>query len=759
MQQIIYVILLVIVVNVVLEFAKRILRGEKIISTTPLPDGQSRIFWNKNFKLVPQIDTRDCGPAALASIAKHYGSYYSLAHLRELSKTNKQGTTALGLVEAAKKIGFETRSIKADMSLFDYDDLTYPFIVHVVKGKRMQHYYVVYANQGDSLIIGDPDPSVKIIKMSKDHFKSEWTGLAIFMAPQPNYTPHKGEKHGLSDFFPLFLKQKTLMTYIILASLIVTLINIVGSYYLQGILDEYIPDQLITTLGMITIGLVISYIIQQVIAFAKDYLLAVLNLRLVIDVVLSYIRHLFTLPMSFFATRRTGEITSRFSDANQIINAVASTIFSILLDVTMIILVGMVLIFQNNNLFFLTLLSIPIYAVIIFAFLKPFEKMNHDVMESNAIVSSSIIEDINGMETIKSLTSEYSRYQSIDGEFVDYLEKNFKLQKFSAIQTALKTGAKLVLNVVILWYGSRLVIDGKISVGQLLTFNAMLSYFTNPIENIINLQSKLQSARVANVRLNEVFLVESEFENDGDLSETSFLDGDISFENLSYKYGFGKDTLSDIDLTIKKGSKVALVGPSGSGKTTLAKLIVNFFEPSRGIVRLNGNDLKVINKTALRQYINYLPQQAYVFSGSIMDNLLLGAKEGTTPEDVVRACEIAEIRSDIEQMPLGYQTELSDGAGVSGGQKQRIALARALLADTAVLILDEATSSLDILTEKKIINNLLQMKDKTIIFVAHRQSISERVEEVVVMNQGRIVEQGSHKDLMTKQGFYYSLFN
>ncbi|WP_019782121.1 ATP-binding cassette domain-containing protein, partial [Streptococcus sobrinus] len=206
------------------------------------------------------------------------------------------------------------------------------------------------------------------------------------------------------------------------------------------------------------------------------------------------------------------------------------------------------------------------------------------------------------------LTSESSRYQNIDGEFVDYLEKNFKLQKMNALQTSLKTGAKLILNVVILWYGARLVMDGKISVGQLITFNALLSYFQNPIENIISLQTKLQSARVANTRLNEVYLVESEFENDGELSEDSFLDGDISFEKLSYKYGYGRDTLSDINLTIAKGSKVSLVGPSGSGKTTLAKMMVNFYDPNRGIARINGYDLKVIDKTALRQHISYLPQ-------------------------------------------------------------------------------------------------------------------------------------------------------
>ena len=276
----------------------------------------------------------------------------------------------------------------------------------------------------------------------------------------------------------------------------------------------------------------------------------------------------------------------------------------------MLLIVGGALLVQNSHLFLLTLLSIPIYAIIITAFLKPFEKMNHEVMEANAMVSSSIIEDINGMETIKSLTSESNRYQNIDGEFVDYLEKNFRLQKMNALQTSLKSGAKLILNVVILWYGARLVMDGKISVGQLITFNALLSYFQNPIENIISLQTKLQSARVANTCLNEVYLVASEFENDGELSEDSFLDGDISFEKLSYKYGYGRDTLSDINLTIPKGAKVSLVGPSGSGKTTLAKMMVNFYEPNRGVARINGYDLKVIDKTALRQHISYLPQQA-----------------------------------------------------------------------------------------------------------------------------------------------------
>lgn len=708
---------------------------------------------------VPQIDARDCGVAALASIAKFYGSDFSLAHLRELAKTNKEGTTALGIVKAADEMGFETRPVQADKTLFDMSDVPYPFIVHVNKEGKLQHYYVVYQTKKDYLIIGDPDPSVKITKMSKERFFSEWTGVAIFLAPKPSYQPHKDKKNGLLSFLPLIFKQKSLIAYIVLSSLLVTIINIGGSYYLQGILDEYIPNQMKSTLGIISIGLIITYILQQAMSFSRDYLLTVLSQRLSIDVILAYIRHIFELPMSFFATRRTGEIISRFTDANSIIDALASTILSLLLDVSILILVGSVLLAQNPNLFLLSLISIPIYIFIIFSFMKPFEKMNHDVMQSNSMVSSAIIEDINGIETIKSLTSEENRYQNIDSEFVDYLEKSFKLTKYSILQTNLKQGTKLVLNIFILWFGAQLVMSSKISIGQLITFNTLLSYFTTPMENIINLQTKLQSAKVANNRLNEVYLVESEFQVQENPVHSIFLMGDIEFDDLSYKYGFGRDTLTDINLTIKEGDKVSLVGVSGSGKTTLAKMIVNFFDPYKGQITINHQDIKNIDKKILRRHINYLPQQAYIFNGSILENLTLGGNSMISQEDILKACELAEIRQDIERMPMGYQTQLSDGAGLSGGQKQRIALARALLTKSPVLILDEATSALDVLTEKKVIDNLMSLTDKTILFVAHRLSIAERTNRVIVLDQGKIIEVGSHQELMKAQGFYHHLFN
>lgn len=714
-------------------------------------------FRKKHYR--SQMDQKDCGVASLAMVFGYFGSYYSLARLRELAKTTINGTTALGLVKAAETLGFEPQAIQADMTLFDSPNLIFPFVVHVLKDKELFHYYVVTGKDKQNIHIADPDPEVRLTKLSRERFEEEWTGTTIFVAPSPNYQPHKDKNQGLTSFLPILINQKGLIINIILATVLVTLINIVGSYYLQSIIDTYVPNQTSSTLSVISICLVIVYALQQILSFAQDYLLIVLGQRLSIDVILSYIKHVFHLPVSFFATRRTGEIVSRFTDANSIIDALASTTISIFLDISMMLMISIILFLQNSNLFFMSLLGLPIYAVIIIAFMKPFEKMNRDTMEANATLSSSIIEDINGIETIKSLASEKTRYQKLDREFVDYLKRSFTYSRAESQQKALKKFAQLLLNVCVLWMGANFVMDGKMSLGQLITYNTLLYYFTNPLENIINLQSKLQTAQVANSRLNEVYRVNSEFEGQKMVEDLSMVQGDMTFKGIHYKYDYGQDILSDINLNIKQGSKIALVGVSGSGKSTLAKMMVNFFNPSQGEIRLGDMNLNQIDKKSLRQHINYLPQQPYVFNGTILENLLLGAKEGTTQEDILRAVELAEIREDIERMPLNYQTELtSDGAGISGGQRQRIALARALLTDAPILILDEATSSLDILTEKRIVDNLMNL-DKTLVFIAHRLTIAERVEKVVVLNRGKIVEEGNHADLLARNSFYAHLVN
>ncbi|MGT2926748.1 ATP-binding cassette domain-containing protein [Streptococcus cuniculipharyngis] len=287
----------------------------------------------------------------------------------------------------------------------------------------------------------------------------------------------------------------------------------------------------------------------------------------------------------------------------------------------------------------------------------------------------------------------------------------------------------------------------------------MLTYFIIPLENIINLQTKLQAAKIANNRLNEIYLVKSEYDELAHQIPEMISPGILEIRDLTYQYGFNSPTLEHLNLSISPGEKVCFVGTSGSGKSTLAKLIVRFFEPTSGDISINGIRILDIDKKTLRKYINYLPQQPYLFNGSILDNLTLGATN-VSKTKITEACQTAEILSDILNMPRQFQTELTTDSGIlSGGQRQRLALARALLTDSQILILDESTSNLDLLTEQKIINNLLKMNDKTIIFIAHRLAIAEHSDTIFVLDKGKIKEQGSHLELLQKRGIYYQMLN
>lgn len=466
-------------------------------------------------------------------------------------------------------------------------------------------------------------------------------------------------------------KQKKLVRNIIVAALLMTLISICSSYFVQGLIDTYIPNGTFTTLSILAIGLLIAYVFNSIFLYGQQFLLNVLGQRLSIDLNLQYIRHIFELPMEFFTTRKTGEITSRFSDASRIIDALASTVISLFLDLSIVILMGIILAVQNMTLFLITLASLPLYAIVILGFSKRFEKLNNDQMESNAVVSSSIIEDIQGIETIKALNSEQVRYKKIDSQFVDYLRKAFKYSKTEAFQIALKTFIRLSLNVIILWVGASVVMHNQMSIGELMAFNALLSYFVDPLQNIINLQPTLQAANVAQNRLNEVYLVKSEFKDKTSVNSIHDLNGKIVFSQVNYRYGYGEDVLKDINLTINDNEKVTVVGMSGSGKSTLVKLLVDFFSPIKGKVTFNNYSTKEINKHVLRSYVNYVPQTPYVFAGTIKENLLLGSRSNITEEDIIEACQIAEIKNDIEKLPLGFDTQLDENAKILSGDKNK----------------------------------------------------------------------------------------
>ena len=559
-----------------------------------------------------------------------------------MAQTSREGTSALGLVEAAKQLGLETQAIRADLDLFKQENLSYPFIAHVVKEGGLQHYYTVFGQIKGKLVIGDPDPSKKVIKMPLEEFAKEWTGVALFFVPGETYTKYKEDVPGLLSFLPILFRRKGLIAVIVLLSFLVTLVNIIGSYYLQSIIDRLIPQEAYTLLTMISLGLCISYLAQQVFTFFKDYLLHRLGNYLSIAVILPYIKHVLSLPISFFSSRRTGEITSRFGDANTIIDALASTILSIFLDVTIVMTLAVALILQNQSLFCDDSHGSASLCFNHLAFYKLFEKENYQLMEANSQVNTAVIDDLRGIETLKSLRVEERRYQEIEVKFHDYLKKSLSKAKWQLTQDGLKTGVQLVSNVFILWYGAQLVMEGQLSAGQLITYNMLLNYFTTPLINIINLQSKIQQAKVANNRLQEVYVVDKEEE--GKLKELSFKQ--LALKGVSHRFSYQQETLSKIDLTIHKGEKIALMGKSGSGKTTLAKMLSGYYTKSSGHVTL---DKDAISHAELRQMVTYVPQQTYVFTGTILENLLLGFEGEVDEKKLLKVCQQADILEDIQK--------------------------------------------------------------------------------------------------------------
>lgn len=707
---------------------------------------------------VAQVDEADCGVAALAMILHNFGSVYPIAKLRDLARTTKQGTTALGLVKAAKHLGLDVIPIQADISLFDDPEITYPLIAHVIKDDLL-HYCVVFKADQDYIYVADPDPATKVQKMTRDEFGRLWSGVSLLFSPAKEYTPQKEPLAGLTTMFQQLTNYKKDISGIIIAALLITLISIVGSYYLQLIIDRFIPSKSINGLAILAGSLLVVYVFNSLFNYLRDVILTRLDQKLTSQISLRYIHHVYRLPMRFFSTRKTGEITSRFNDINKIIDALSSTIISMFLDVGVMVIIGIVLSLYDQSLFLTTISTIPIYVIIIYAFNKRFAKLDQEQMESNAQLSSAIIEDLKGVETLKVLQLENIRYKNVEKQFADFLRKNLTYVKTKSFQDAIKMWIQYGLVTIILFQGAILVIQDRLSIGTLMAFNALLAFFVSPLQNIINLQPKLQEAKVANNRLNEVLQVYTEKSDTNSQDQTDLI-GPISIQHVDYSYEYSRPILQDIKLQIGCNDKLAIVGLSGSGKSTLAKLLVGFYLPTQGQIEFNQHKTTEINLCDIRQYVHYLPQSPQLFSGTIKDNLLMGLDREVSAEEIDNACKLALIYNDIQEMPLKYETKLDEEAtALSGGQKQRLTIARALLTSARVLIFDESTSSLDPITEKRIVENLLSIKDRTMIFIAHRLSIAKKVNKVVVMRDGKIIEQGTHQELLNHHQEYYNLWN
>lgn len=722
----------------------------------------------RKYYCIKQHDITDCGAACLATISKQYGYKSSITKIREVAGTDKQGTNAYGVIKAAEQLGFSAKGVKGDKNAF-FSEFPLPCIAYVIVDGSLLHYVVIHRISKKEVVIADPGKG--LVKLSPEDFFGEkaeegkppryqWSGVLILLVP--NQTFEKGdETKGLFQrFIHLLIPQKRLIIHVFTVSMIITVFGILGSFYFKILLDDILSAGLLKTLHVLSIGVIILNLFKVLLSAFRSHLLLYLSQKLDIALLLGYYRHVLELPMNFFGTRKVGEIISRFNDASKVRDAISGATLTIMIDTIMVLVGGIILYSQNAYMFGITLIVVLFYFIIVISFNKWYKKLNQVQLENNAQLTSYMVESLNGIQTVKAYNAERKVNLETETKFIRLLRSVFKLSWVSNLQGSLVGFVELTGGVVILWVGAYHVIKGNLSMGQLITYNSLLAYFLEPVKNLINLQPQMQTALVAADRLGEILDLEPERakEEEKKLSPNS-IKGDIKIKNVTFRYGTRRPVLENIDMNIKQGERIALVGESGSGKTTLSKLLLNLYSPEEGEILINGNNLKDIKLESLRERIAYIPQETFLFSGSIMENLTLGI-EDVTVEDVIEASKKAQAHDFINDLPLRYETRLEEnGSNLSGGQRQRLAIARAILKKPDILILDEATSNLDSITERAIEKTIDEYSmGMTTIIIAHRLSTIKRCDKIYVMEKGRVVEEGSHEELIGCNGRYSKLW-
>jgi ABC-type bacteriocin/lantibiotic exporters, contain an N-terminal double-glycine peptidase domain len=714
-------------------------------------------MYNKGLR-IKQHDITDCGAACLASISAYYGLRFPISRIRQYAFTDKKGTNILGLIKAASCLGFSAKGVRAKPESLKI--IPKPAIAHIIVKDVLQHFVVIYKVTDKYITIMDPGEGV-IYKKKQEDFLKEWTGVLVLMEPEETFKTGNKKQSITGKFLSLLSPHRSTMFQALFGALIYSILGLSTAIYIGKITDYVLIDKNLNLLNLMGFIMFLILLLRTFIGSMKSILALKTGQRIDAALILGYYKHLLTLPQQFFDTMRVGEIISRVNDAVKIRNFINNLLLDSVVNI-MILFFSICLMFVYSwKLTAITLLSAPLFFIVYWSFNRLNRKYQRKIMESSAELETQLVESINSISTIKHFGVEQYANVKTETRFVHLLRNTYK-SIYGAILT--QGGIQFIstgITIAVLWAGSNLVINQELTPGELMVFYSLIGYVLSPISSLITSNQTIQDALIAADRLFQIMDLEQEQGNEKKIMLESGMIGDITFENVSFRYGSRKQVFEALNLKIEKGKTTAIIGESGSGKTTLISLLQNIYPLQSGSIHIGSYDISQIGNESLRQRLGTVPQQIELFAGTIVENIALGDFHPDIRKiaDIIKKLGLKEF---IERLPNGYLTYIGEhGASLSGGERQRIAIARALYKEPDILIFDEATSSLDSISERYVKQtfNLLSKQGKTIIVIAHRLSTVRNADTIIVLNEGKVAEAGTHNELCCTGGIYSKLWN
>lgn len=721
----------------------------------------------KPFPLYIQHDTMQCGIACLRMVAEYFGRKYTMEELERRCFATTEGVSMLGITQAAEKLGF--RTVGARVRTDELSDGPLPCIIHW----NQNHFVVLYkVKKGRKFYVADPGKG--LLAYSAEEFKQHWIstssrgeekGVAMFFEPTPAFyeqksTESSAEKRSFRFLFGYIRQYRKYFFQIVLGLLLTCFLQFVFPFLTQSIVDVGIKTRDIGFVWLILIGQLMLVFSQTAVDFIRRWLLLHISMRINISLVSDFFIKLLKLPMSFFDTKLMGDLMQRMSDHGRVQNFLSSQTLSVFFSALSFVVFGIVLFFYSKLIFFVFLLGSILYGGWITVFLRRRKVLDYELFEKQAENNNKTYQFITTMQEIKLQDCEQRRRWEWESVQTDLFRVQMKSLKLQQTQEAGSIFINEIKNVVITILSATAVIHGDMTLGMMLAVQYIIGQLNSPVEQLMGFIYSLQDVKISLERINEIHTTGNEEDDNRTVSQHSDKAKGIALEKASFKYDLHspKFTLENIDLHISAGKVTAIVGASGSGKTTLVKLMLGYYPLNEGRLQICDNDIRSINLKWWRQQCGVVMQDGVIFSESIARNIAVDDRE-IDVERLGKAAEIACIKDYVMSLPLKFNTKIGkDGMGLSQGQKQRILIARAVYKNPDFIFLDEATNALDANNERAIVENLSQFYEgKTVVVVAHRLSTVRNAGQIVVLDNGKVVETGNHESLVAAKGAYYHL--